>query len=499
MLISFTTPGEPHTSMRLWRINPFWLTQPLVTSNVPGDLTQFFEAHVDCDSQQWTWETMKIFLRGVLMIYVSVTKSRTRALDEAMHLEMRRAEADFIENPTDLIKDRLRQAQGVINTHLLEGAARKRMFMKQRFFEEGEKVGHLLSVISKAQQGATHIGSLKAPNGVVCTDVKSILDVLQTFYADLYTTRMQASDRDIENFLAKLSLPQLSAEHRDMLEGPLTLEEIEEATQAMANDKAPGVDGMPMELYKKFGGILLPKLLKVFEESFEKGDLPRSMKEAIIVVIPKEGKDPQVPESYRPISLLSTDVKILAKTLSNRLIRVIPSIIHSDQTGFMPQKSTSINIRRLLLNLQIPADNIGQRAVLTLDAAKAFDSVEWQYLWEVMRVIGFGPNFISWVKVLYSANGELSEWFPLTRGTRQGCPLSPMLFSIAIEPLAAAVRLSPDIEGFRCGQLHNKIALYTDDALLFLGDTGPLWRRQCACWMNLDPYQALLLIGISRP
>ncbi|CAJ0961678.1 unnamed protein product [Ranitomeya imitator] len=112
------------------------------------------------------------------------------------------------------------------------------------------------------------------------------------------------------------------------------------------------------------------------------------MREAIVVVIPKADKDPQQPESYRPISLLTADIKILAKALANRLSQVIDKLIHPDQSGFMPNKSTAINLRRLFLNMQIPADNAGKSCVVSLDAHKAFDCVEWSYLWSCPRKRG---------------------------------------------------------------------------------------------------------------
>lgn len=101
------------------------------------------------------------------------------------------------------------------------------------------------------------------------------------------------------------------------------------------------------------------------------------MSTANIVLILKPGKDPVDPGLYRPISLLPSDIKLLAKILALRLNGVITSVVHPDQAGFMPNKSTAVNLRRLFLNMQSPADNIGQRALLSLDAMKALNSVEW--------------------------------------------------------------------------------------------------------------------------
>lgn len=90
------------------------------------------------------------------------------------------------------------------------------------------------------------------------------------------------------------------------------------------------------------------------------------------MVLPKPGKDRLLPDSYRPISLLNSDIKLLAQFLATRLSKVIGRLIHKDQSGFIPTRSTADNIRRLFINLQIPVDDPGGRAILSLDAAKAF-------------------------------------------------------------------------------------------------------------------------------
>lgn len=95
-------------------------------------------------------------------------------------------------------------------------------------------------------------------------------------------------------------------------------------------------------------------------------------------------------------------------------------IVHSDQAGFMPNKSTEINLRRLYLNKQSTVDNVGSRALLSLNATKAFDSIDWAYLWAILDHFGFGPKYILWVRLLYAqpqtairAFGKLSHTFAL--------------------------------------------------------------------------------------
>lgn len=112
-----------------------------------------------------------------------------------------------------------------------------------------------------------------------------------------------------------------------------------------------------------------------------------------------------------------------------------------------------------------------------MDAEKAFDRVEWGYLFAVLKKFGFGDKFISWIQLLYSSpkasvhtNDTYSDYFVLGRGTRQGCPLSPSLFAIAIEPLSISLRSSPSLHGIIRNTTEYKLSLHADDLLLYVTD-----------------------------
>lgn len=112
--------------------------------------------------------------------------------------------------------------------------------------------------------------------------------------------------------------------------------------------------------------------------------------------------------------------------------------------------------------------------VLSIDAEKAFDKVDWDFMMETIKELGIGPRMIRWIGSLYmnpsasvKVNGNLSPQFKMQNGTRQGCPLSPLLFVLTLEPLLGNIRNNPDIGGVKIGLEEHKVAAYADDILLY--------------------------------
>lgn len=147
--------------------------------------------------------------------------------------------------------------------------------------------------------------------------------------------------------------------------------------------------------------------------------------------------------------------------------------------------------------------------IVSLDAEKALDCVEWPYLFSVLNKFGFGSNFITRIKILYSlpmssvrTNNTISKYFPLHRGTRQGCPLSPLLFNLAIEPIAVALRADPEVKGNSRGNTIHKVSLYADDLLLYITDPEtsiPRALELLGCFGCLSGYRLNLSKSILFP
>lgn len=143
----------------------------------------------------------------------------------------------------------------------------------------------------------------------------------------------------------------------------------------MQTGKSPGPDGFASESFKTFTDQLSPILLSVYEESLLHGSLPLTTRQAVISLILKKGKESLDCDSYRPISLLNVDGKILSKILACRLETILPSIVAADQTGFIKGRHSFFNIRRLLNILYGPSCDTPE-ILLSLDAEKAFARVE---------------------------------------------------------------------------------------------------------------------------
>lgn len=306
---------------------------------------------------------------------------------------------------------------------------------------------------------------------------EEIIHRFMQYYKTLYSTRVDYGMVELDNYLNGVEVPTLSQEASDRLEQEISLEEVQITMSQLQSGKTPGADGIPVEFYSTYQELLALRFTRLLGELSRGGSLPDSMSEAVIVLVPKTGKDPEDCASYCPISLINADAKLLAKVLANRLTQVLDELIHVDQTGFMPGKGTEINLRRLFLNMSTTHDNIDSRVIASLDAEKAFDSVEWGYLWEVLGRYGFGAQFLKWLKLLYQSptacirtNGRISESFLLQQGMRQGCPLSPFLFALALKPLAILLRASQRVVGLRIGPLEEKVSLYADDTLFYLQD-----------------------------
>ena len=343
---------------------------------------------------------------------------------------------------------------------------------KARWVEQGEKCTKFFLNLQKKQSQLSTIPSLLSPDGTLFDTTPQILSATHDFYSHLYSTK--PTSNNLQNiFLSRLDR-KLSEAQSLSCEGPASLPELETALKQLNTNKSPGLDGLPVEFYTTFWSLLKSDIHALSTYAFHHATLSSSQQHAVITLLPKTG-DLRLLRNWRPLSLLNVDYKLLAKVISNRLLTVLPSLVHEDQT-------CSVRSRQIAHNLSLIRDFIAYSQIenipaslITLDQMKAFDQVDHDFLRKILRRFNFGPDFLTWFDILYAnadsctyVNKTLSPLFPISRGVRQGCPLAPLLYVLYIEVLAEAIRKDSQIQGLTLDSTVIKVSLYADDVTLFL-------------------------------
>ena len=229
---------------------------------------------------------------------------------------------------------------------------------------------------------------------------------------------------DITNYLNTVNVSKsLSITEKMKLNHPIQKAELDIAVKKLKSGKSPGLDGLTPEFYKCFWEDLCMPFGEMVETTFETGSLPESAKIAVAQLIFKKGNS-QLLKNYRPISLTNYDYKIIAFVLSERIQKVIQNLISHDQTAYIKERFIGNNVR--LLSDIIDYCNLAKQngILLSVDFEKAFDTVEWNFMYECLRKFNFGENFIKWIEVLYTDpimvvknNGYFTKKNKINQGT----------------------------------------------------------------------------------
>ena len=207
------------------------------------------------------------------------------------------------------------------------------------------------------------------------------------------------------------------------------------AERVYKNNPSNGFTG---EFYQTFREELTPILLKLFQNIAEGGTLPNSFYEATITPIPRPDKDVTKKENYRPIISDEHKCKNPQQNTSKQIQQHIKRIIHHDQVGCIPGMQGFFNIRISIKVIHHINKLKGKNhMIISIDAEKAFDKIQHPFMIKTLQKVGIEETYLNIIKAIYdkpTANiflsGEKMKPFPLRSGTRQGCPLSPLLLNI---------------------------------------------------------------------
>lgn len=313
---------------------------------------------------------------------------------------------------------------------------------KNNLYISSEKVGVWHVMRQQKQGNRLKISELQMSNKTI----KNNLEIKNIIFQE-YKNKFSKIDNNVSKDEMKLyikdnmlELPIEISEQIKEIGNPLSVNEVWKAIKYIQIGKSPGMDGLPVEIYKLFWSKLKYAFTKHLNNVMENG-FNEEQVIGLIKLIPK-GADNKCLSNLRPITLLNTDYKIYAVCMANRLKPFLKHLVDCSQTCAVPGRRISDTLNDILLTIQSINDNKLQQAIATIDFKGAFDSVNLEFLWVLMEEYQFDNKFIKAIKNMYvnatsliEINGELTDTFKIEKSVRQGCPLSMSLFCIILQPL----------------------------------------------------------------
>ncbi|KAG1445361.1 hypothetical protein G6F55_011991 [Rhizopus delemar] len=315
------------------------------------------------------------------------------------------------------------------------------------------------------------------------------MEVSQAFYQELYSVD-PVDEHDIDCYVQDIAdLPQLNEDDRRYLISPITTEEIiEQSKKVIRRQSSPGSDGLGyvfMHLIYQFSP-LKDLIIKVYNMALTAGSFPSSWQDLRVRLLPKKG-DLSTLKNWRSISLINCDAKIYTRIINQRMRSVMDTIINRYQTGFLDDRFITEN--GMVLNIIMEQAHVQRRPEigLLLDQEKAYDRVHPMYLRQVMLAFGFPPSLVHSLENLFfenavriNINGHFTNRVDQRRDLRQGDPLSPLLFNIALEPFLRHILQDSFFQGFQ----FQSVLAYADDVCVLLQSTDDY----CRLRHHLDRY-----------
>nr|KAG5710457.1 hypothetical protein BaRGS_022275 [Batillaria attramentaria] len=225
----------------------------------------------------------------------------------------------------------------------------------------------------------------------------------------------------------------------DISTNKITKQEIRKALKSLKNGKAAGEDNIPAEALKEGGEAIVDQLHVLLNLVWTTGEIPSDWKKGLLVKLPKSGDLSQCGK-WRGITLLSIPSKVLTRVILERMKDAIDQRLRDEQAGFRKERSCTDQIATLRIIVEQTIEWQTPLYVCFIDFEKAFDSVDRESIWTILRHYGVPEKMVDIIKQLYNGfsckvihNGKLSDEFQVTTGVRQGCLLSPLLFLVVLD------------------------------------------------------------------
>ncbi|WZZ38588.1 hypothetical protein YC2023_034847 [Brassica napus] len=368
-----------------------------------------------------------------------------------------------------------------INLDLRKAYLAEELFWQQRsriqWLKQGDRNTGFFHAATRTRRTINSIPVIEDSQGGVVYEEEDIARVISGYFTQIFTSNGNVSFEQIQGLLTKKVTPEMNT----LLTNIPSDSEIREAVNSINGGKAPGPDGFSATFYQSYWHIVGPDVIRDVRSFFISSYLHPQQNETHIRLIPKI-LGPRSVADYRPIALCNTHYKIIAKILTRRLKPLLPFLISNTQSAFVTGRAITDNVlitHETLHYLRTSeAKKFCSMAVKT-DMSKAYDRIEWSFVKEVLRLLGFEPLWISWImscieSVSYSflINGSPQGAVKPSRGLRQGDLLSPHIFILCTEVLSALCARGqadgslPGVRVCRSSPPVNHL-LFADDTMFF--------------------------------
>jgi len=347
---------------------------------------------------------------------------------------------------------------------------------RQTWLSQGDRNSAFFAASVKSRWNANKILSIADGNG----DVVEGQDAIESIAVDYFQGILGADQFPFHghDVLNAVIAPAVSPQAASMLIAPISNEEIFSTLSSMKKNKSPGPDGFNVNFFLACWNTVGEDFLNAAHYFFKTWRMPSGLNSTAITLVPKV----DVPSSmahFRPISCCNTFYKCISKLLANRLKNTLPNLIGDYQSAFVAGRSISDNILLAQELFKGYHSNHGPpKCALKIDLRKAFDSVNWEFLFHSMACLGFPKLFLIWLKAcicspMFSVkiNDAMAGYFKGTQGLRQGDPLSPYLFVIVMEVLSLMIKKAASNTSFKYHWRTKDVGIthlcFADDLIVF--------------------------------
>ena len=384
-----------------------------------------------------------------------------------------------------LLQDKLSESTGPTDVNLINNidkvkielneyesrAAQQAAFRcKCNWEERGERSSSYYFNLEKRNYTSKTMYIVRKHDGTLTKDYSEILDVQCSYFRDLYKC-----DENVNFGLQNTTGAKLNNMQKQVLDEPITKEEMFDAVMTLKSSATPGGNGLTVKLYRALWKDLVQPLYDVHVIAIASRKLNRTARRGIINLIPKRNKDIYEVKSWRPVTVLCNDYKILAKLIANRLQLVAQELIGVQQNGFIPGRSIAFNILKTVEIVSYLNKKHLPGIVVMVDFEKCFDRIAHKSIEGVFNYFGFGDYLINMVMTLFtdfevctSNNGFLSDFQVKYRGINQGCNASPLIYTYCGKILNHVVNNNKDIRGIPIDTLKNILSQFADDTGAYL-------------------------------